>query len=95
MYRLIVESLLGVHLSTPTGGAARLQLRPCLPPQWPGFTLDYRYRATRYRIEVTQGSADDGAAGVTVDGVAQHDMAVPLVDDHRPHVVEVRVHRRA
>jgi cyclic beta-1,2-glucan synthetase len=95
MYRLIVESLLGLRLSTPPGGAARLQLLPCLPPQWPGFTVDYRYRATPYRIEVTQGSADEGAAGVIVDGVAQHDMAVPLIDDHRPHVVGVRVHRRA
>jgi cellobiose phosphorylase len=95
MYRLIVESLLGLRLSTPTGGAARLQLLPCLPPQWPGFTVDYRYRATPYRIEVTQGGADEAEAGVIVDGVAQHDMAVPLVDDHQPHVVGVRVHRRA
>ncbi len=91
MYRLIIESLLGLRLSTTTDGA-RLHLAPCLPPGWPGFALDYRYRATHYRIEVTQARALDGPASVSVDGIAQPDMAVPLVDDRRPHAVTVRVH---
>jgi hypothetical protein len=28
---------------------------------------------------------------VTVDGVARDDAAIPLVDDHQEHAVEVRV----
>jgi len=91
MYRLVIESLLGLHLSTTTQGA-RLRLAPCLPPGWPGFALDYRYRATHYRIEVVQAGAQDGPAGVSVDGIVQQDMAVPLVDDRRAHEVAVRVH---
>jgi hypothetical protein len=34
---------------------------------------------------------DGRAAGVIVDGVAQADGAVPLVDDRREHSVEVRI----
>ncbi len=94
MYRLVIESLLGLRLATPPQGA-RLYLAPCLPAGWPGFTLDYRYRETPYRIVVTQGSADDGPAGLVVDGLAQDDMVVPLVDDARSHLVSVRLHLSA
>ena len=94
MYRLVIESLLGLRLATPPQGA-RLYLAPCLPAGWPGFTLDYRYRETPYRIVVTQGSADDGPAGLVVDGLAQDDMVVPLVDDARCHLVSVRLHLSA
>jgi len=31
---------------------------------------------------------------VTVDGVAQPDRAIPLVDDRRKHSVEVVIHNR-
>ena len=39
MYRLIVESLLGLRLEVDT-----LHITPCLPASWKGFTLHYRYR---------------------------------------------------
>ena len=39
MYRLIVESLLGIGLA-----GSRLTLAPRLPADWPGFALDYRFR---------------------------------------------------
>jgi cellobiose phosphorylase len=55
MYRLIVESLLGLRLETASDGA-RLTFAPCLPDDWPGFALEYRYRRTTYAIEVTQGT---------------------------------------
>jgi hypothetical protein len=29
---------------------------------------------------------------VTVDGVEQHDRAIPLVDDRQEHYVEVKLH---
>jgi cellobiose phosphorylase len=87
MYRLVLESLLGVQLQTTQDGA-RLQIEPCLPPHWPGFTLDYRYRGTPYRIEVTQGP---GEPGVTLDGLAQPGMDIPLVDDGKPHQASVRL----
>ena len=33
-----------------------------------------------------------GETSVTIDGVEQHDKAIPLVDDHQDHTVEVRIH---
>jgi cyclic beta-1,2-glucan synthetase len=88
MYRLIVESLLGLKLETD-----KLRFTPCLPADWETFKLDYRYRQTVYHIVVVQTRAADGRTRVTVDGVEQRDDAVPLVDDHAEHAVEARIHR--
>ncbi|MDZ7622819.1 MAG: glucoamylase family protein [Candidatus Competibacteraceae bacterium] len=89
LYRLIVESLLGLRLE---GNA--LRITPCLPAEWTGFKLHYRYRETVYHIAVTPMPAGKGETWVTVDGVARDDAAIPLVDDRREHAVEVRVSGR-
>ena len=83
MYRLILESLLGVRLEVD-----KLYIAPCLPEGWKGFTLRYRYRATVYRINVL--SAGTGAARVLVDGVVQQAPFIALVDDRQEHVVEIK-----
>ena len=67
MYRLIVESLLGLRLEVD-----KLHIEPCLPADWEGFTVHYRYRETIYHIKVVQ-AAGEGATRVTVDGVEQQD----------------------
>jgi cyclic beta-1,2-glucan synthetase len=90
MYRLIVESLLGLKLEVD-----RLRFTPCLPAEWNEFALRYRYHNTHYnivvrRMEVERGEEFD-AASITVDGVAQEGRFVPLADDRREHRVEVRV----
>ena len=51
MYRLIVESLLGLTLQVDDDGA-RLLIRPCLPAGWTGYHVDYRFRETTYRIDI-------------------------------------------
>ena len=86
LYRLIVESLLGLRLEVDT-----LHFAPCLPEEWRGFTLRYRYRETTYAIAITQTASATGEMQVTVDGVDQPDPVIPLVDDHREHAVEVRL----
>jgi cellobiose phosphorylase len=85
-YRLIVESLLGLRLEVD-----KLRFAPCLPADWKGFTLHYRYRETLYHITVLQVSAGSGEASVTVDGVERPDKAIPLVDDRQEHSVEVKI----
>jgi cellobiose phosphorylase len=85
-YRLIVESLLGLRLEVD-----KLRFAPCLPADWEGFTLHYRYRETLYHITVLQVSAGSGEASVTVDGVERPDKAIPLVDDRQKHSVEVKI----
>ncbi len=88
MYRLIVESLLGLRLEVD-----RLRFVPCLPADWTGFKVYYRYRETAYEIAVLQQLAEVGETRVTVDGVAQPDGAIPLVDDRRKHSVEVAIRK--
>jgi cellobiose phosphorylase len=90
MYRLIVESLLGLRLEVD-----KLYVAPCLPADWRGFTLHYRYRETLYHITVLQDSGGNGETRVTVDGVEQQDHAIPLVNDRQEHSVEVKIQAAA
>jgi len=84
MYRLIVESLLGLRLEVD-----KLRFEPCLPADWEIFKVHYRYRETIYHVTVRQTPSGESEAGVTVDGVKQHDNAIYLVDDRVEHIVEV------
>jgi len=86
MYRLIVESLLGLRLEMD-----KLYVAPCLPADWKGFKVHYRYRETVYHIDVLQTGDEKGDTRVTVDGAVQSDQAIPLVDDQREHAAEVRI----
>ncbi|MBX3370936.1 MAG: protein ndvB, partial [Nitrospira sp.] len=84
MYRLIVESLLGLRLEHN-----RLRFVPCLPKEWATFKVHYRFRQTMYHITVRQSGTDQQAMSVTVDGMQQADQTIPLVDDRREHSAEV------
>jgi cyclic beta-1,2-glucan synthetase len=87
MYRLVVESLLGLNRE-----GDRLRLAPCLNPEWSGFAMRYRYRQTLYHITVSRNEvAGPEAISVTVDGIAQASNVVLLVDDGNEHRVDVRV----
>jgi cellobiose phosphorylase len=84
MYRLTVESLLGLTLEVD-----KLRFAPCLPADWKGFKVYYRYRETVYEIDVRQQPGGEGRTIVTVDGSERQDGAIPLVDDRRNHSVEI------
>ena len=86
MYRLIMESLLGLNRT-----ANKLSFTPLLPTDWQGFTLHYRYRKTVYHIAILRRQKDDTGAVLTVDGVPQRDTTLGLVDDRQEHIVEMRV----
>jgi cyclic beta-1,2-glucan synthetase len=86
MYRLIVESLLGLRLEVD-----KLHLTPCLPEAWAGFKIHYRYRETVYHIVIEREKGKRGEQWVTVDGVPQDGSVVTLVDDRQDHAVELRV----
>jgi cellobiose phosphorylase len=93
MYRLIMESLLGLRL-TADPQLSRLHFEPCLPADWQGFQLHYRYRQTVYHITVRQTSGAQAAMTVSVDGVVQSEPAIPLLDDRREHQVEVKLQQK-
>ena len=86
MYQLIVESLLGLKLEVN-----KLRFAPCIPADWDGFKLHYRFRETVYHIAVIQTPAGSGEMCVSVDGIEQHDNAITLVDDRKEHWSEVKI----
>jgi cyclic beta-1,2-glucan synthetase len=86
MYRLITESLLGLRLEVD-----RLRFAPCLPKEWPGFKIHYRYRETLYHIEVRNGATGTVGSRVIADGQEVSDGVIHLVDDRQAHHIEVDV----
>ncbi|MCY7312331.1 MAG: cyclic beta 1-2 glucan synthetase, partial [Pseudoxanthomonas sp.] len=88
MYRLLTESLLGLQRE---GNLLRLQ--PCIPADWPGYRIQYRFGASLYMLVVTQ--MDGGTAALELDGVAQAGLQFPLTDDGAIHHVNVQWPRPA
>jgi cellobiose phosphorylase len=87
LYRLIVESLLGLRTR-----AGRLYVKPCMPEDWTTYSLRYRHADTVYHITVVRSSIAGGTAARTLlDGVEVGDGGIPLDNDRREHMVEVRL----
>jgi cyclic beta-1,2-glucan synthetase len=95
MYRLTVETLLGLHLEVD-----RLRIAPCIPAGWGSYKIHYRYRETVHHITVRKvGGGSDKVVRITVDGAVLTDISaggterpqdrIPLVDDRQEHYVEV------
>lgn len=84
MYRLIVESLLGMELEVD-----RLRITPHLPADWPTFKMHYRYRETFYHITIHNSGTDAEVSQMSLDGVELPDLFIPLIDDHLDHEIEI------
>jgi cellobiose phosphorylase len=81
MYRLIVESLLGLRV---VGG--RLQLRPTLRAGWRGYRLKLRHGTSEYHVQVR---VEPGARPrLSLDGVEQAGDPL-LASDGGSHFVEL------
>jgi cyclic beta-1,2-glucan synthetase len=89
MYRLIVESLLGLQLEVD-----RLRFTPCLPEKWKIFKLHYRYRETFYHITMYNHADDATVSRLVFDGAGVYDDFITLVDDRQDHKIEVHLHPR-
>jgi len=89
MYRLLIETLLGVHRE-----GDRLRLIPRLPKKWTSYKIHYRFRQTVYHITIVQrDTVDTDSTQLILDGNELPGETLPLVDDHREHIVELRVAR--
>ena len=71
MYRLLVETLLGLQLE-----GNQLRLAPRLPKAWTAFTVHYRYRQTLYHIRITR-SPKAHSAPATSSSTARRFRAPP------------------
>ena len=86
MYRLITESLLGLHLDVD-----KLRFAPRLPSHWPSIKIHYRYRETFYHITLRIISDGPTVSRVLMDGREQSESFVFLIDDRNDHHIEVEV----
>jgi len=87
MYRLLVETLLGVNLE-----GEQLRLAPRMPQAWTSYKIHYRYRQTVYHISITRLAAEaGGAASLVLDGREIGGTVIPLRDDRQEHVAELRM----
>ncbi|MGI8673071.1 MAG: GH36-type glycosyl hydrolase domain-containing protein, partial [Luteitalea sp.] len=85
MYRAGLESILGLQRRGDT-----FAVTPSIPSRWPGFSLEWRFGSSLYRIKVDNPEhRSAGVATAVLDGASVDPDAVPLVDDGREHVVLV------
>jgi cyclic beta-1,2-glucan synthetase len=86
MYRTGLESILGFRAR-----GTRLMLDPCIPREWPGFTITFRHHSARYTIVVENPlGMNRGVASLELDDVPLHGPAsIPLVDDAKAHRVRL------
>ena len=86
MYRLIVESLLGLHLEVD-----KLRITPCLPADWTTFKIHYRYRETFYHITIQPHGDRANECRLRLDGVELSEDFIPLMDDGGDHQIVVEL----
>ncbi|MGE5742155.1 MAG: GH36-type glycosyl hydrolase domain-containing protein, partial [Candidatus Aminicenantes bacterium RBG_16_66_30] len=85
MYRLAVETLLGLRLE-----ADKLWLEPLLPDEWETWRVHYRFKETFYHITFRRaGGPGDRVVRVSADGRDPGGPFIPLADDRTDHLVEV------
>ncbi|RDS79541.1 cyclic beta 1-2 glucan synthetase [Dyella monticola] len=84
MYRLILESLLGLRVEGES-----LYIQPVLPPDWTDYRLSYRHRETDYQIVVHAPAAQAGSRRILLNGKPVDGDRLPLIDDGGEHHVDV------
>ncbi|MDB5085413.1 MAG: family 36 glycosyl transferase, partial [Bacilli bacterium] len=64
MYQAGIDWILGLRRRE-----GRLYIQPCIPREWPAFSVSYRFGAAHYQISVQNPShKSTGATSLTVDG---------------------------
>jgi cyclic beta-1,2-glucan synthetase len=85
MYRAGLESILGFKLQND-----RLEVNPCVPRWWRDFEITYRRGRAVYRIKVENPfSVSRGVVSVELDGIAQPDSSITVIDDEKTHDVRI------
>jgi cellobiose phosphorylase len=85
MYQAAIEGLLGLRRA-----GATFTVAPCIPSIWPGFSIDWRFGQTLYRIAVLNPEHRcGGVRSAHLDGTAVDPETIPLVGDDQIHEVVV------
>jgi cellobiose phosphorylase len=95
MYKLTIETLLGLHLEVD-----KLRIAPCFPSNWSTFKIHYRFRETQYHIIVNRSvTVSKHKVRVKIDGIlikseelnefGNIQAYVPMIDDRNEHHAEI------
>jgi cyclic beta-1,2-glucan synthetase len=85
MYRLGLEAILGFHRSGNI-----LCIEPCIPKEWPGYKIRYRFQDTLYTIEVENPhGVNRGVIQIVMDGVPSKAKGIELSNDRKNHSITV------
>jgi len=85
LYRVMLEWILGLKRR-----GNRLGFCPCIPSEWPGFEIVYRFRSATYRIKVENPDhLASGEVSVRLDDQRLADPTISMVDDGQDHQVRV------
>jgi cyclic beta-1,2-glucan synthetase len=86
LYRAGLEWILGFRLR-----GTILSIDPCIPRNWPSYSLTFRYHSATYQIQVDNPSGvSRGVASASLDGNLLADRAsIPLADDGAVHQVHI------
>lgn len=87
MYRAWIEEVLGLKVS-----GERMVIDPVIPPEWDGFSMQYRYGQTLYEITVENPEGvGQGVERVYLNGREIEDHAIPLENRSIKHKVRIRM----
>jgi cellobiose phosphorylase len=87
MYKTGIEYILGLKVEGDT-----LTIDPCIPKEWPGFEMEYKWKKTIYSIEVVNPNhSSKGVKEVTVDGVKKEKNSIKLTDDKKSHTIKIKM----
>ena len=86
LYRAGLEWILGFRVRGMT-----LSIDPCIPRNWPGYSIEFRYHSATYQIKVENPSGvSRGVALTELDGkLLPGATKVPLANDNALHTVHI------
>jgi len=68
-----------------------LEVNPCIPAGWKGFSVKRKFRGATYNIEVKNSGVNKGVKTITVDGKAVEGCIIPDMKDGKEHNVIVEL----
>lgn len=85
MYRVGIEWIIGLRSRGDV-----FTIDPCIPRDWSGYEIQYRYKKTEYVIQVENPArVNRGVEKMYLDGVLIENMEIPFLDDGQTHQVRV------
>jgi cyclic beta-1,2-glucan synthetase len=85
MYQLLAESFFGLKRI-----GNRLTFKPCIPDEWDGFQIRYKFSDTNYILNFVRNQAVTEIK-ISIDGVDQPTADLFMINDLIPHQVKIEM----